>query len=133
MDYELEHQDWEPVVLKRQLTKKEKIDQGEIIKVAKVSNNKQGSNINAKKIEDEDYRPPMTNREIAIAISKARVEKGYKSQEEFAKAIAVDKSIINAYENPNKPVKLDSKIFGLIKRKLGLKLKKPEPKKMVDE
>lgn len=71
-------QDFKSVVLRKQLTNKEKVDQGKYVveKKEQAGKNKQGKQqLDMRKLEDEDYKPPVVNFDLKIQMQKARNEK----------------------------------------------------------
>lgn len=109
----MDHQDWEPVVLKKKTTK----TKAETTQIA-IQPNKQ--NPDRVKINDEDDMPQVKTygKEYGISVSKARVEKKL-SQQQLANQINEKVDVVKSIENgkgtynPN----VAQKIFRILKVK----------------
>jgi len=107
----MDHQDWNPVVIRgkttksatsaphphREVTKEQKLDRTELGTHEKVSIS------------------------LAKTIQQARIGKGFKTQKDLANAIGVPANIINSYES-GKAIP-DNAILQKLRRVLGVKLK----------
>ena len=90
----MDHQDWKPVILK----KNKKLEK--IIEKVKVNNLNSNSNqnINIKKLETEDIKLEYIDKKVSKKIAKARLEQKI-SQQDLANRLCVKKNIINDLES----------------------------------
>jgi ribosome-binding protein aMBF1 (putative translation factor) len=139
----MDHQDWKPVVLRRELTTKEAIKKGQYTvekkqQSGKTVNSQAKTDINMRKLEqDDDYKPPTVTHSLARQIQLARegvlVDGKKMTQAQLAAKIQVKPIIIQQYENPNSGVTIESSVLQKINRALGVNLKKPPKPKVVAE
>lgn len=123
----LQHQDWTPVVLRKNTkpqTKEEKIKAG-IVTVSTNNTNKQStSDINKKKLEeDEEYKPPTVSYNLAQQIQQARVKKNL-TQKQLAQQCNLPISTIQTYENSHANTAVESSVLQKLSKALGVTLKK---------
>jgi ribosome-binding protein aMBF1 (putative translation factor) len=134
----MDHQDLKPVVLKKELTKKEAIKKGYATPEKKIASgkNKQNKVDNSLAKLDKTELPQLTTitHELAKQIQKARTDKKL-NQDELAKKSQVPLATLKNYENPNSKVVVQSDVLNKLSRVLGVQLKKPALPKIpeVDE
>lgn len=133
MSYAPDHQDWKPVVLRRTLTKQEKIQQGEgvVEKRVMAGKNNATKNVNARKIEDdENYRPPTVTFDLKMQIQQARSKKNW-TQAELAQKCNLPVNVIQNYERGTGVV--DTNHLNKLNNVLGVKLARPKAKKTLSQ
>jgi ribosome-binding protein aMBF1 (putative translation factor) len=91
-----------PVVLRRTLTREEKVKKGVLVSEVKHGGgqNKTSSDLDKRKVEAGTLAPPKMPLELAQAIQKARCEQKL-SREQLANKLAVPKAVIDKLETPN--------------------------------
>ena len=117
-----DHQDWKPVVIRKNVNQLKKDNPN---KKKKVSSKKPNSNkLETKKIIADDGEinaPDKISHSLKIQIQQARVAKGL-TQKDLATQLGLQPAIIKEYESgkaiPN------GALLGKIGRKLGVKFKK---------
>lgn len=103
----MNHQDWNPVVLRKRVTPINKVS-------PEVSHEV--------KIEREEIG---THEKVSVSLAKtiqqARIAKGYKTQKELANAMGVKVDIINGYESGK--IIPDTIVMQKLRKVLGVRLK----------
>lgn len=123
-------QDYDQVVIKKKLTKKEEINKGNYEVVAKYQsgkNNQNKSEIDMRKIDNEEIKLPTATVDLRNTIQAARTKLGL-NQAELAQKCGLPKEIIRDYENGKAIVKQPE--LDKISRALGIPLKKPKASKI---
>lgn len=131
------HQDWKPVVIRRELTKEESIKKGLFVTENKHTGtttiNKQSkTDLNMRKIEQDDgFKPATVSHSLALQIQQARNELKM-TQKELATKSMVPIATIQAYESINSNgVIVESAVLQKIGKVLGVTLKKPPKPKQI--
>ena len=131
-----EHQDWKPVILRREMTKQEAIKKGHFVTESKIgaATNKQTKlDVSARKIEQDDYTPPTVTHTLAMQIQQARAAKNM-TQKELATKCMIPVSVVQQYERINTDgVVVESTVLQKMSRALGVTLKKPKVKKIKED
>lgn len=123
----MQHQDWTPVVLKKNKTKKETLaTPGNYVTVVKTtaSKNKQSStDVNLQKLEndDETFVEKKVTHNLSQQIQKARNDKKM-SQKLLAESCNINVSVVASYENPRSEVTIESSILRKLSKVLGVPL-----------
>lgn len=126
-------QDWNPLVFKREKTKKELIKAGQCESVRRDINNKNGNDIVIGKKNINDYDPEnidvpvVSNRDLCIALQKARQNKNI-TQSELDKMCNFPKNTVRDYENGSAIIHV-AQIMKM-NTALGVKLPRPVKKKI---
>lgn len=118
--------DFTPLVLRRTLTKSEKVKNGVITVESKKSHN--NSDIDKRKVEAGLIAPPKMTHELAQGISKARNEKKL-TREQLAQKLAVRKDVIEKLETPGcllSEIQNLTVLFSKLNKVLGTNFKKPK-------
>src|SRR6202012_4816902 len=140
---QLEHQDWKPVILRRNQTRAEVLKEGISKAIANgeayqerkmnAGTNKQNkTDVLARKIESDNYVLPKVTADLSKQISQARCNKKW-TQDEFAKRCALSVKTVRDYENPQSGVVIKQQDLNKMANILGVRLKKQHvPKKPVE-
>jgi ribosome-binding protein aMBF1 (putative translation factor) len=118
--------DFTPLVLRRTLTKYEKVKNG-VIKV-EAKSNYNNSDIDKRKVEAGLIAPPKMTHELAQGISKARNEKKL-TRDQLAQKLAVRKDVIEKLETPGcllSEIQNLTVLFSKLNKVLGTTFKKPK-------
>jgi len=98
----MDHQDWKPVILKKnnsQLKKDGKIVKEKILSGKRPNSNSNNCDINKKKLDDDDVpAPTYVPKSICIEIQQARCARKM-SQQDLANRLNVKKNIVNELES----------------------------------
>ena len=111
----MDHQDWKPVILKKSV-KKSIVEKKQVVKTNLNSNSI--SNVNSKKLEDEDVQLKYVPKSVGIEIQQARAAQKL-SQQDLANRLCVKKNIINDLES-GKMLK-NNQFVSKVKRTLNIK------------
>jgi putative transcription factor len=103
----MNHQDWNPVVIRGKVAKPPPQPQREVTKEQKLDREELGTH---KKV-------PLS---MAKMIQQGRIAKGFKTQKDLAIAVGVNASVINSYESGRAIP--DTAILQKLRRVLGVKL-----------
>ena len=133
-----DHQDWEPVVLRRHKTKKEKIKEGDLISVRKhQSSNSRPLSVSKKMANDFDpeniQKIVISNHELGKALQCARGNASSRSnpdksmsQSELDQICSFPKNTVRDYENGT--TKIVPEQLNTLNRVLGVVLPRPKTK-----
>jgi ribosome-binding protein aMBF1 (putative translation factor) len=128
--------DSNPVVLRRTLTKSEKVKNGIVRSESKhITGNKTSSDIDKRKVEAGLIGPPKMPHDLSQAISKARTDKKL-TRDQLAQKLAVSKDVITKLETPGtllSEINNLTLLFTKLNKVLGTSFKKPKNTVLVPE
>lgn len=135
----MNHQDWEPVILRREKTKEEKIKSGDVTAVRRQQpSNNHNASVSKKLANDFDpenmQKLVTSNHELGKAIQVARTNVASRAdpdramtQSELDQACSFPKNTVRDYENGS--AKIVPEQLNTLNRVLGVVLPRPKAKK----
>ena len=128
-------QDFKPVTLKRNLTKEEMLRKG-MVPEKKPQQQMTSTGLSAKKIDNEEITIPYSTHSLGQQIQQGRVAKvdaktgKSMTQSELDKLCGFSTGTVQRYENGTAIA--NTQQISLMASKLGVKLDRPKPKKIVE-